>query len=77
VLLVDGALLLGRGLPFDLAVHARLSGPALRRRTPAEQAWTLPAYERYQREVGPERVADVVIRADDPRHPAVVINDGG
>jgi hypothetical protein len=73
VLLVDGPLLLGRGLPFDLAVHTRLSAPALRRRTPSEQAWTLPAFERYAREVDPERVADVVIRADDPRHPAVLV----
>jgi hypothetical protein len=73
VLLVDGALLLGRGLPFDLTVHTRLTVPALRRRTPPDQAWTLPAFERYEQEVEPERVADLVIRADDPRRPAVVI----
>jgi hypothetical protein len=73
VLLVDGPLLLGRGLPFDLTVHTRLSAPALRRRTPPEQAWTLPAFERYEREVDPESLADLVIRADDPRRPAVLV----
>lgn len=74
VLLVDGALLLGRGLPFDLTVHTRLTPAALRRRTPPDLAWTLPAFGRYEREVEPERVADLVIRADDPRRPAIVIN---
>jgi hypothetical protein len=71
--LVDGCLLLGRGLPFDLTVHLRLSAAALARRTPAEQRWTLPAYARYEAEVDPDRVADVVVRLDDPRHPAINI----
>ncbi|WP_211247793.1 hypothetical protein [Cryptosporangium arvum] len=73
VLLVDGPLLLGRGLAFDLAVHVRLSDGALRRRTPAPEHWTLPAFERYATEVEPEAIADVVVRADDPRRPAVVV----
>ncbi|MDP9865948.1 MULTISPECIES: uridine kinase [Streptosporangium] len=72
VLLLDGALLLGRGLPFDLAVHLWLSPGALARRTAPEWRWTLPAYARYEREVGPGGVADVVVRVDDPRHPAIV-----
>jgi hypothetical protein len=71
VLLVDGALLLGRSLPFDLTVHIRLSGGALRRRVPDGERWTLPAFDRYDTEVRPAEVADVVVRADDPRHPAV------
>jgi hypothetical protein len=71
VLLVDGALLLGRGLPFDYAVHIWLSAGALGRRVPAGEHWTLPAYARYEREVRPTQVADVVVRADDPRHPAL------
>jgi hypothetical protein len=71
VLLCDGALLLGWDLPFDLAVHVRLSPAALRRRTPDDDHWTLPAFERYAREHAPESVADVVVRWDDPRHPAV------
>ncbi len=70
VLLLDGSLLLGQGLAFDLTVHLRLSPAALERRTPPDQRWTLPAYERYAREALPEEAADVVVRADDPRHPA-------
>lgn len=72
VLLLDGALLLGRGLPFDLAVHLWLSPPALARKTGAEVAWTLPAYDRYEHEADPRHAADVVVRVDDPRHPAIV-----
>jgi hypothetical protein len=70
VLLLDGPLLLGQGLPLDLAVHLSLSRGALERRTPAAERWTLPAYHRYAREVLPEETADVLVRADDPRHPA-------
>jgi hypothetical protein len=65
VVLVDGPLLLGRGLPFDLAVHLRLSESALRRRTPDGELWTLPALLPH----APD--ADVIVRYDDPRHPAV------
>jgi hypothetical protein len=72
VVIVSGPLLLGRGLPFDLTVHLDLSPGALARRTPAELAWTLPAYDRYREEVDPAAFADVVVRVDDPRHPAVV-----
>lgn len=72
VLLLDGGLLLGRGLPFDLTVHLWLSPGALGRRTPDEERWTLPAYYRYEDEVGPTHAADVVIRADNPRRPALV-----
>ncbi|RRR70113.1 uridine kinase, partial [Streptomyces sp. RP5T] len=32
--------------------------------------WTLPAYERYAEETDPVGTADVLVRADDPRHPA-------
>jgi len=73
VLLLDGALLLGRGLPFDYTVHLRLSAAALARRTPPDEHWTLPAYTRYQAAVDPERAADVVVRLDDPRHPAISV----
>ncbi|GAA5071949.1 uridine kinase [Thermocatellispora tengchongensis] len=72
VLLLDGPLLLGRGLPYELVVHLWLSPAALGRRTPEEERWTLPAYARYEREVDPVRAADVVVRAEDPRHPAIV-----
>lgn len=72
VLLVSGALLLGGGLPFDLTVHLSMSAAALARRTAADLAWTLPAYARYAEQVDPAGLADVVVRVDDPRHPAVV-----
>ncbi|MEU4567814.1 uridine kinase [Micromonospora sp. NPDC023956] len=72
VVLVSGPLLLGGGLPFDVTVHLVLSPAALRRRTDPDQAWTLPAFDRYAEEVAPESFADVVVRVDDPRHPALV-----
>jgi hypothetical protein len=75
VLLLDGPLLLGQGLPLDFTVHLRLSAGALRRRTDGEQLWTIPALERYAAEVRPDELADVVVRADDPRHPAVDLVD--
>ncbi|MFD0686089.1 uridine kinase [Actinomadura fibrosa] len=71
VLLLDGALLLGRGLPLDLTVHLSLSAPALARRTPEDEAWTLPAYARYDAESRPLQAADVTVKVDDPRHPAL------
>ncbi|MDT0533278.1 uridine kinase [Micromonospora sp. DSM 115977] len=72
VVLVSGALLLGGGLPFDVTVHLVLSPAALARRTDPAQRWTLPAFARYADEVAPASFADVVVRADDPRHPALV-----
>lgn len=72
VLVVDGPLLLGAGLPFELTVHLWLPGRSLERRLPEQERWTLPAYERYSAEVAPERIADHVVRADRPGHPAVV-----
>lgn len=70
VLLLHGPLLLGHWFPFDLSVHLRLSPAALARRTDQSQHWTLAAFTRYDEEVRPEETADVVVRADDPRHPA-------
>ncbi|MFB9840407.1 uridine kinase, partial [Actinoallomurus acaciae] len=72
VVLVDGALLLGRGLPFDLAVHLWLSPAALRRKVAAGETWTLPAYERYEHEADPAGTADLVVRMDHPDRPALV-----
>ncbi|MGH3680059.1 MAG: uridine kinase, partial [Natronosporangium sp.] len=72
VVLVSGALLLGGGLPFDLTVHLALSPAALARRTDPDHQWTLPAFARYRREVAPEQVADIVVRTDDPDHPAIL-----
>ena len=72
VLLLDGALLLGRNLPFDFTAHFWLSPAALARRTTPDDAWTLPAYDRYESEADPLNIADIVVRMDDPRHPALV-----
>ncbi|BCJ74253.1 uridine kinase [Catellatospora sp. IY07-71] len=75
VVLVSGDLLLGSGLPFELAVHLVLSPAALARRTPPDLAWTLPVYERYAAEVAPETFADLVVTVNDPRHPAIMSVD--
>ncbi|MER6949990.1 uridine kinase [Nonomuraea sp. NPDC000554] len=72
VLLLDGTLLLGRWLPFELSVHLWLSHGALTRGTAQDELWRLPAYQRYEREVEPQRLADVVVRADHPDRPALV-----
>jgi len=69
-LLLHGPLLLRHWFPFDLTVHVLLSPGALRRRTPESDHWTLPAYERYEAETDPSGTADVLVRTDDPRHPA-------
>ncbi|MFF9342136.1 uridine kinase [Streptomyces sp. NPDC014773] len=68
VLVLHGPFLLGHWFPFDLTVHLRLSAAALARRT--GETWALPAFARYETEVDPVGTADVVVRADDPRHPA-------
>jgi hypothetical protein len=57
------------------ALHVPAAGflrPASVRLTAAGRRWTLPAYARYEAEVAPAGLADVVVRVDDPRHPALV-----
>ncbi len=71
VVLVSGSLLLGRGLSFDRAVHLAVSPPARRRRTPDDWAWALPAFDGYDAEVDPLGRADIVVRLDDPKRPAI------
>jgi hypothetical protein len=71
VLLLHGPLLLGAGLALDVAVHLLMTPAALRRRLDPDHRWMLPAYDRYAAEVAPETFADIVVRADDPEHPAV------
>jgi hypothetical protein len=73
VLLVPGALLQGLGLAFDVVVHLRMAPAARRRRTPAEEAWQLPAFDRYDDEVDPGSLADAVVLADHPERPALVL----
>lgn len=74
VVVVDGWFLLDGSLPFELTVHVALSAAARRRRVPeAGAARELPAWQRYDDEVRPADVADILVRADDPRRPAVVV----
>ena len=73
VVLVPGALLQGIGLPFDVVVHLRMSPAARRRLTPPEQAWELPAFDRYDDEVNPAGLADAVVLADHPDRPALLL----
>jgi hypothetical protein len=69
--IVSGELLLGRDLPFDVTIHLAVGPAARTRRTPDEWAWTLPALDEYDCAVDPAGIADVVVRLDDPRHPAI------
>lgn len=71
LVIISGGLLLGRELPFDVTIHLVVSGAGRTRRTAGDQQWTLPAYERYDADVRPTELADIVIRMDDPLHPAV------
>lgn len=75
VVLLDGTLLLGRGLAFEVSVHLWLSPGALERGTPEDERWRLPAYRRYEREVRPQETADVVVRADHPRRLTVLVEN--
>ena len=73
VVVVTGSTLLGRGLPFELTVHLRMSPSALARRTPEPEQWMLEAFAQYAAHGSPETVADLVVRCDDPLHPALVV----
>lgn len=72
VVVLSGQLLLGAGLDLDLSVHLGMSMLVLARKTPPELAWTVPAFERYEDEVSPASFADLVVRMNDPDHPAVM-----
>ncbi|MGI5126641.1 uridine kinase [Pseudonocardia sp. CA-107938] len=72
VVLLAGALLLGRGLPADVTVHLHMGAAALARRLPAEEHWTLPAHTRYEDERSPDTAADLVALSDHPTRPALV-----
>lgn len=75
VVILEGSFLLGAGLPLDLTVHLSMSAAALARRIPAAEAWTLPAYRRYDDEQSPLATATIAVRCDDPGHPALVTGD--
>ena len=73
VLLVSGQFLLGHELPFDRVIRLSASAAALARATPADDAWTLAAVAAYEAEIDLADCADVDIRINDPRHPAMRI----
>jgi hypothetical protein len=72
VVVLSGSLLLGRKLPVDVTVHLAVSRGALARRTPDEERWTLPAYDRYDAEVEPVLAADHVALLDHPERPGLL-----
>ncbi len=87
VVIVSGGMLLDRlaagppdvrpdGPGFDLTIHLAVSPAARARRTAAELHWTLPAFDDYDRSARPQGRAAVVVRLDDPKHPALRFADG-
>ncbi|MEV0292537.1 hypothetical protein [Nocardia sp. NPDC050710] len=68
-LIVAGPMLLGRDLPFDLTIRLDMSEPALHRRTPPDDRWTIEALLRHHRE-NPE-VTTFSVRWDHPERPAL------
>lgn len=68
VVVVPGVFLQGLGLP-GFVVHLALSPGALSRR--GVPTWQLPAFTTYDEDVHPGELADVLVRAEDPRRPAV------
>lgn len=77
VLLLAGAVLLGRGLPVEIAVHLHMNPPALARSLDPTDRWTLPAYARYDAERDPAGAADLVVLSDHPERPAMQLRRTG
>jgi hypothetical protein len=73
IVLITGELLLGHGLPFDCVIHLALDSGARQRLTAPEWQWTLRAHDAYERDVQPARLAGIVVRCNDPQHPAIRI----
>jgi hypothetical protein len=71
VLLVDGLFLLDHPLSADVTVHVALSPAALRRR--GVPLWQLPAFAAYDAQARPGERCDVLVRAEDPQRPAVLV----
>ncbi|MFD0361212.1 hypothetical protein ACFQZZ_07080 [Nocardia sp. GCM10030253] len=69
VVLIAGPMLLGRTLPLDLTLHLDMSEPALRRNTPPDHQWTIPALLRHNHE-NPD-TPTFFVRWDHPRRPAL------
>lgn len=78
VLVLDGPFLLRweTADALDLSVHLVVSPAAMARRLPAADVVRQQgAWARYLAETDPAPRADLVVRAEDPRHPALVVGD--
>jgi hypothetical protein len=53
-----------------VTAHLHRGRAALGRHTAPAERWTLPVYERYERERDPSGAADVLVMADHPDRPA-------
>ena len=62
---------------LSLCLALAMSTAALARRLPDDEAWTLPAYARYEEERNPSGEADLLVLADHPERPAVQRREGG
>ena len=79
VLVLDGPFLLRRELAgaFDAVAHQSTSPAAIARRCPAADVTRVSgAWARYLDEARPTTAADVLVRAEDPRRPALVVAGG-
>jgi hypothetical protein len=72
VVLVDGLFVVGRALSCELTVHLALSPAAMRRRGVPD--WQLPAFVAHDASARAD--CDVLVLAEDPRRPAVVLRQG-
>jgi hypothetical protein len=70
IVIIAGPMLLGRGFVFDLSVRLDLSEAALRRKTTAEELWTVPALLEHDAQALAEP-PDFVVRWDHPDRPAL------
>lgn len=71
VVVVAGLFLLDHDLPASLTVHVALSPAALLRR--GRPAWQVEALQAYDADARPTERCDVLVRAEDPLRPAVLV----
>ncbi|GGG08847.1 hypothetical protein GCM10007304_23660 [Rhodococcoides trifolii] len=69
VIVVAGPMLLGRGLHFDVTVRLQMTEKAVRRKTPADRAWSISPLFDHDNDVAD--TADFTVRWDHPDRPAL------
>ncbi|MBF6225365.1 hypothetical protein [Nocardia abscessus] len=72
-IVLAGPMLAGRGLDADLSVRLDLSEAALRRNTPPDTQWTIPALLRHEAEN--PYTPDFFVRWDHPDRPALRVDE--